>query len=48
MGAGRQDHPSRITPLRKAAWRPLRDSILITSLGAERLGAEGNFADLDL
>lgn len=49
MGAGRQDQPNLITPLRKAARRPQSDYTLITApSGAEKLGAEGTFADLDL
>ena len=45
MGAGRQDQPSLITPLRNAARRPQSDYTLITVLsGAEKLGAEGTFA----
>ena len=49
MGAGRPDQPSLITPLRKVARRPQSDYTLITVLsGAEKFGAEGPFADLDL
>jgi hypothetical protein len=47
MGARIQ--PNLITPLRNAARRPQSDYTLITFLsGAEKLGPEGTFADLEL